>query len=177
MEFDFKQDHFALFGLPQTFDVSADALEAAYRDWQARVHPDRFAHASEAEKRASMQWATHVNEAYQTLKQPVARGRYMLGLHGVDTQEESNTAMAPAFLMQQMEWREALMDAKMASDIDALEQLEKELRQEMRARSSSLGQTIDVAKDYNRAAEQVRELRFVEKLLQEINQAYDALDA
>lgn len=177
MEFDFKQDHFALFGLPRAFDVPAETLETAYREWQVKVHPDRFAHASDAEKRASMQWATHVNEAYQTLKKPVARGRYMLQLQGVDTQEDINTAMSPAFLMQQMEWREALMDAKMAADVGGLEQLEHDLKQEMRNRTTGLGQMIDAVKDYARAAELVRELRFVEKLLQEIHQAYDALDA
>ncbi|MGC7990846.1 Fe-S protein assembly co-chaperone HscB, partial [Salmonella enterica] len=88
-----------------------------------QAHPDKFAHASDAEKRVAMQWATRANEAYQTLKNPLKRARYLCELHGVDLQTESNTAMAPAFLMQQMEWRETLDDAKAGKDIDALEQL------------------------------------------------------
>ena len=56
----------------------------AYRDIQGQVHPDRFAHAGEAERRLSMQWATHANEAYQTLKNPLERAQYLLQLAGHD---------------------------------------------------------------------------------------------
>ncbi|MFX5957017.1 Fe-S protein assembly co-chaperone HscB, partial [Acinetobacter baumannii] len=74
-------------------------------------HPDRFAHAGDAERRVAMQWAAHANEAYRTLRQPLKRAIYLLSLRGIDIQAANNTAMAPDFLMQQMEWREALQDA------------------------------------------------------------------
>jgi DnaJ-domain-containing protein 1 len=76
------------------------------------VHPDKFVNATDAEKRVAMQWATRANEAYQTLKSPQKRAHYLCELNGVDLQTESNTAMPMAFLMQQMEWREALGDAR-----------------------------------------------------------------
>src|SRR4051812_32518362 len=102
------QDHFSLFGLQTAFVLDAVALERAYREIQARIHPDRFVNSGEAEKRASMQWATRVNEAYRTLKDPVLRAKYLLEQAGEDVGFETNTAMAPDFLMRQMELRESL---------------------------------------------------------------------
>ena len=66
-----SSSYFELFGLPQAFSIDLPALEKAYREIQARVHPDRFAHAGDAERRASLQWTTRVNEAYRALKSPV----------------------------------------------------------------------------------------------------------
>ena len=87
------------------------------------MHPDRFAHAGDAERRASMQWTTRVNEAYRTLKSPVQRAKYLLELEGVDVAFETNTAMPPEFLMRQMELREALEQAGDARDAAALDAL------------------------------------------------------
>ena len=103
------QNHFELFQLPARFDVDMDALDAAYREVQGRVHPDRFVNASDAEKRVAMQWATRANEAYQTLKNPMLRARYLCELNGVDLQTESNTAMPMDFLMEQMEDRKSVV--------------------------------------------------------------------
>ncbi|MDB5918051.1 MAG: Fe-S protein assembly co-chaperone HscB, partial [Massilia sp.] len=114
------QNHFDLFQLPARFTIDVKALDAAYRDVQGQVHPDRFINATDAEKRVAMQWATRANEAYQTLKNPQKRARYLCELNGVDLQTESNTAMPMDFLMQQMEWREALGEARAAKDVDAL---------------------------------------------------------
>ncbi|HKQ28111.1 MAG TPA: Fe-S protein assembly co-chaperone HscB, partial [Burkholderiales bacterium] len=83
------QNHFELFGLPRLFGLDLEALERAYREIQSRVHPDRFAHAGDAERRASLQWTTRVNEAYRTLKDPVQRGKHLLELHGVDVAFET----------------------------------------------------------------------------------------
>jgi len=104
-------------------------LEKAYRDIQSQVHPDRFAHAGDAERRASLQWTTRVNEAFQVLKHPVSRARHLLELHGVDVAFETNTAMPPEFLMQQLELREKLEEAKDSSSLDGLR---KELLAEKR---------------------------------------------
>ncbi len=77
---DFNADHFTLMGLPRAFRIDTAALDKRYRELQAEVHPDRFAHAGDAEKRLSLQWATKVNEAYQTLKKPLPRAKYLLHL-------------------------------------------------------------------------------------------------
>ncbi len=170
------QNHFDLFHLPPTFGIDMNALDAAYRDVQGQVHPDRFVNASDAEKRVAMQWATRANEAYQTLKHPQKRAQYMCELHGVDLKTESNTAMPVQFLMQQMEWREALGDAKAAKDLDALEALDAEVGSDRKARMAAIGKLLD-AGDYEHAAQGVRALMFLEKFGEELRYAFDALDA
>ena len=87
------QNHFELFGLVPGYALEPERLERAYLEIQARIHPDRFAHAGDAERRASMQWTTRVNEAYRTLKDPVERARYLLELKGVDVAFETNTCL------------------------------------------------------------------------------------
>ena len=135
--FDFQQNFFQQFGLNACYRIDSAQLEQHYRTLQSQVHPDKFSHLSEVDRRVSMQWATRVNEAYQTLNNPVRRARYLLSLHNVDTQEETNTAMPADFLVQQMEWREAIEEALQAQDEDALTELETRLRQKLCANSSS----------------------------------------
>jgi len=170
------QNHFELFHLPQRFAIDANALDKAYHEVQNQVHPDKFAHASDAEKRVAMQWATRANEAYQTLKNPQKRAQYLCELNGVDLQIESNTAMPMAFLMQQMEWREALADARGAKDSEALDQLDADLRAERKKRLAEIGAQLDAA-DYAQAAQGVRALMFLEKLGEEVGFAFEALEA
>jgi len=174
---DFSKNHFALFGMEPAFQIDLARVEQSYRDIQAQVHPDKFTHASPAERRLSMQWSTHVNEAYQTLKQPISRARYLLQLHGVDTQEETHTAMPAAFLMEQMEWREAIGEAKDAADGIELDRLDGKLRKAMHQLQDHLAQHLDQQHDYANAAEIVRKLRFFDKLREEINDALETLEA
>lgn len=177
MHFDFNKNHFELFGLAPAFRLDMDRLDQAFREIQVLVHPDKFAHLGEQEKRLSMQWATHANEAYQILKKPLSRARYLLHLHGVDTQEESNTAMPAEFLMAQMEWREAVMEAKEAQDVTGMEKLHNRLRGEMREQHLELGRLLDEQADYPAAAGLVRKLKFMEKLGEEIDNALELMDA
>jgi molecular chaperone HscB len=170
------QSHFDLFGLPPAFSLEKDGLEAAYREIQSRVHPDRFASAGDAERRASLQWTTRVNEAFQTLRNPVARAKHLLELHGVDVAFETNTAMPPDFLMQQMELREALEDAVRKKDPSSVDRIRKDLRNEKSVLEKQIAQAIDAKKDYAGAAELVRKLMFLDKLDDEIDLAYEDVD-
>ncbi|MBU0621546.1 MAG: Fe-S protein assembly co-chaperone HscB [Gammaproteobacteria bacterium] len=176
MPANFQQDFFSLFNLPRRFQIDGIALEQAYRDLQAQVHPDKFAHLPEADRRLSMQWTTRVNEAFQTLRSPLNRARYLLTLHGVDTQEESNTSMPVEFLMQQMEWREALEEALQAKDMGALETLEQRMQHETRNLQQQLAADLDDTLDFAAASGIVRKLKFLEKLAEEIHAAYDEID-
>lgn len=177
MKFDLQQDFFSLFGLPANFQIDSAVLEQSYRALQSQVHPDKFSHLSEAERRLSMQWATRVNEAYQTLRSPLNRARYLLSLQGVDTQEESNTAMPIDFLMQQMEWREALADAKQAKNADMLDKIEQQAQFMQRVLEQELAGALDNAHDYVAASGIVRKLKFIEKIAEEIGSAFDELDS
>jgi molecular chaperone HscB len=171
-----RQDHFSLFGLPRAQGVDVDRLDVLYRDIQARVHPDKHAHLSDSEKRMAMQWTTHVNEAYQTLKDPLKRARYLLHLSGHDVGLESNTAMPAEFLMAQMELRETVAAAKDAGDADALDDLHRRLRKEIGGEYAQLQQALDANK-LDEAGALVRQLMFQEKLFQEIDDALAMLEA
>ncbi len=170
------QNHFELFHLPQHFAIDLDALSHAYHEVQGRVHPDKFAHAPDAEKRVAMQWATRANEAYQTLKSPLKRATYLCQLHGVDLQPESNTSMPREFLLQQMEWREALDDARASKDLGALETLDAELRGARKHEVEQIGTLLD-ADNYAEAGQAVRQLMFVEKFGDEVVRAFEELAA
>ena len=170
------QNHFELFGLEPGYALEQERLEQAYREIQARIHPDRFAHAGEAERRASMQWTTRVNEAYRTLKSPVERARYLLELNGVDVAFETNTAMPPEFLGRQIELREALELAQGEKDAGALDRLRAGLRSEKKGLERSLGDVLDGKHDYAAATQIVRELKFLDRVDEEIDAAFETMD-
>lgn len=168
------QNYFALFNLPCAYDIDLGQLHANYRKLQAEVHPDKFVTASPAERMQSMQLATYANEAYQTLKHPTERAKYLLQLNGIDVNEESNTAMPHAFLMAQMEWREAIEDAKASANISAL----SSLLAEMRAFGHQLQQELlnQLESAPQEAVVSVRKLRFVDKISEDVNQLIAQLE-
>jgi molecular chaperone HscB len=168
-------DHFELFGLPPRFAIDVDALERAYKEVQAHVHPDRFASGTAAERRVAMQWATRANEAYTTLRSPQKRAAYLVERAGVPIHAETNTAMPPAFLMQQMEWREALDDAR--GDADALDALRRMMNEEREELLAALERAIDETRDYAQAAAHVRQLMFIDRFASEIGHAAEAMHA
>ena len=168
------QNHFDLFHLPQRFAIDASALHSAYHSVQNQVHPDKFVYASDAEKRVAMQWATRANEAYKTLKSPFKRAAYLCELNGVDLQTESNTAMPVDFLMQQMEWREALDDARTQKNRTELDALDDAIHSARKLALAEIAQLLD-ADDFTQAAGLVRQLMFLEKFANEVSNALDAL--
>ena len=170
---EFSRNHFELLGLPLAYAMDAAQLEQRYRDLQSRVHPDRFAASGEAERRVAMQWATRANEAYRTLRDPVNRARYLLSLKGFDTGEESNTAMPADFLMQQMEWRETVAEARAGGDAGRLMALHAELQEARAAMLRQLERAIDAESNYDAGCSLVRKLRFLEKLDEEIDEALE----
>jgi len=176
MSIDLQQDFFALFGLPRRFRIDEAALEMAYHDLQGRVHPDRYASLPDVEKRLSMQWATRVNEGFRTLRKPLSRAQYLLELAGIDVGLHTNTAMSSAFLMEQMEWREAVEEARAAGESGELAQLHQRLRHQAREVFEELEHAIDERQDLDAAAETVRRLMFMEKIQHEIDDALEALE-
>jgi molecular chaperone HscB len=168
-----SDDYFRFFGLEQRFSLDLSALDQAYLAIQKEVHPDRHARGSDTEQRLAMQMATLANTALQTLKNPIQRGLYLCQLHGVDARLETNTAMPAAFLMKQMEWRESLEERE--EDLVALEAFAAEVDQSKRDILTEITQAIDGAKNYNRAAELLRGLLFIDKFALELDDAISAL--
>ena len=122
IDMNLQSDDFELMGLPRQFVLDRDLLDARWKELQKQAHPDRFSAEGGVAQRIAMQWSVRINEAYQRLKHPLKRAAYLCELYGVPVRAEDNTAMPAAFLMQQMEWREALEEAETEDAIDALDQ-------------------------------------------------------
>ncbi|MDQ7075050.1 MAG: co-chaperone HscB [Gammaproteobacteria bacterium] len=164
MQLDFSKDYFELFSLPVSFDLDQGMLAARFQELQRLLHPDRFASASEQERRFSMQGATLVNEAFQTLKDPLTRATYLLSLQGVSLDNESDTQMDMAFLMQQMELREALDEVREKDDpLQATADVLDEIAVLSRSCFASLGTHLH-AQAWSEARDWVRKLQFLRKL-------------
>ena len=168
-----SDNYFQFFGLNQQFKIDLPALDQAYLAIHKEVHPDRHARGSEVEQRLAMQMATFANTAYQTLKNPIQRGLYICQLNGVDAKLETNTAMPAAFLMKQMEWRESLDEQ--AEDLPSLEALMDEVEESKADTLNDIAQAIDGAKNYQRAAELLRGLLFIDKFAVELDDTIAAL--
>ncbi len=166
-------DDFTLFGLPRRHAIERAELDRRWRALQSEVHPDRYAAQGDAAQRLAMQWAVRVNQAYQRLKDPLRRGAYLCELAGATIDAELNTAMPAAFLMQQMEWREALDEAR---DQPAVQALDHTIEQAERAQLADLAACLDERQDARGAAERVRALMFVHRFREDIERRLNAYD-
>src|SRR6478735_10700292 len=111
---------FELFAVPATFAQDRAALDARWKELQREAHPDRFAAQGAAAQRVAMQWSVRINEAYQRLKDPLRRAALLCELRGAPIDAERNTAMPSEFLIEQMEWREALDDAATDHELEGV---------------------------------------------------------
>ncbi|CAG0951448.1 Co-chaperone protein HscB [Methylophilaceae bacterium] len=169
-------DYFKLFGLPPRFSIDLDSLELSFRRLQAELHPDRHASHGESERRMALQLSTTVNDGYQALRHPVTRAQCLIALAS-KSEPEVSVAMSPAFLMSQMEWREAIEEACRANDVAALEALSRRLRHKIVAHEQELASDLDDHGNLESAMQRVNELSFYEKLRAEIYNALDQLDS
>lgn len=169
-----EQGHFALFALPVRFRLDEAALGAAWRTLQTQFHPDRAAHLSAVEQRRALQWTTRINEAYNVLRDPLARAAHVLELNGAPVDLERNVGADAEFLMQQMQWREALEEAR--TDAPALAALAREVEDAARAQQEALARACDDEHDYAAAADWLRRLHFTERLRAEIGRTRTAQD-
>jgi molecular chaperone HscB len=169
------QSYFALLNLEPRFALRSDQLDLAYRTLAARVHPDRHAHSGAAAQREAMMLAADANDAYRTLKRPVLRARHLLSLRGVETAERG-AALSPSFLMEQMELREYLDQAKGERNLSALNDLHTATRNRAAALSAALERQLDVENDAAAASETVHRLMFIEKLSADIDEARAQLE-
>jgi molecular chaperone HscB len=169
-------NYFELFAIAEQFDLDIATLESNFRKTQSANHPDRFVSASAAEKLAAMHIATSANEAYNVLKSPAKRAKYMLEQHGIDAISDTNTAMPAEFLMQQMEWRERIEDAKMARNISDLDEIADELKVKKKILINELHNLFDINHDLATATEVTRKLIFIDKVCADIDQVIEQLD-
>ena len=167
-----QSSDFELFGVPARFAQDLLALEARWKALQREVHPDRFAAQGAAAQRVAAQWSARINEAYRRLKDPQRRAAYLCELNGAPIQAETNTAMPPEFLMQQMTLREQLDDARTEQDLDEIDRESARMR---RDELQKIEQSIDAGHDWAAAAQSVRALMFLDKLADEIDRRRESV--
>jgi molecular chaperone HscB len=166
------QNYFDIFSLPQRYGLDRGSLDTRYRDLQRSVHPDRFVSGSDQERRVSMQQAARINEAYQVLRNPLKRGRYLLELRGIHLDDRQGAHQDAGFLMQQMELRESLADVRQQDDPrSALDRLGGDIEARFRELEARLGEVLDAdAGDAAEAAELVQKMQFFARLRDELQQ-------
>ncbi|WP_299073903.1 co-chaperone HscB [uncultured Paraglaciecola sp.] len=171
-------NYFELFNIPVSFDVDLSVLPHTYQQLQRLTHPDKFASGSEQQKLLAMQKNTQVNDAYITLKSPLSRAEYLLSLRGVELQHEQQTIKDTAFLMQQMQWREELEEVtEQADPLSALGSLEDDIKQTIKTDLSALRSLLEMADSdaEKQAADMIRQLKFLYKMISEIEQKEEQL--
>ncbi|ENR5392142.1 TPA: co-chaperone HscB [Providencia rettgeri] len=168
-------DYFTLFGLAPIYAIDSEQLTLRFQDLQRQYHPDRFATCSEQEKMQALQKAATINAAYQALRHPLKRAEYMLSLHGFDINNEQHTMHDTAFLMEQLELREELDNIENSDDaLDLLAKFMQNVKQMQQARSALMVTELD-AMQWEKAADTVRKLRFLDKLQQQAEQLEERL--
>lgn len=172
MNLHLQSSDFELFGLPERFAQDGAAIDSRWKDLQREAHPDRFAAQGGAAQRVAMQWSVRINEAYKRLKDPLQRAAYLCELRGAPINAQDNTAMPPKFLIEQMEWREALEEAEGEA---ALERLEVQLRQSRQEVLHDIEQLLDRDGDAAGAARQVRALMFIERFGRDVQDRFEQL--
>ena len=168
-----QSNDFELFDLPQQFAQDCALLDVRWKALQREAHPDKFATQGDAAQRLAMQWSVRINEAYQRLKEPLKRAAYLCELAGFPIQAHSNTAMPAAFLMQQMEWREALDDASTVVQLEHLQQQVSAAKNDLLQQGANL---LDVQGNPQAAVAVVRSLMFMDKFAHDLCKRMDALE-
>ncbi len=173
---DFKQSYFDLFGLPEEFEVDTTKLGSAFRELQAKYHPDRFINADDKERLVAMQTTGFINEANETLKSSRLRARYLLIRKGVDFDDEIDTTHDGAFLMHQMEIREALEDVDNAKDpLARIDDIAQEISGEADALKDDFIEKLEEGK-LDCAKDAVLKMKFFERLCQESRHLTEKLE-
>ena len=173
---DFKQSYFALFGLPEDYDIEPSELAASFRGLQAKYHPDRFVNSDEQQRRVAVQTTGLINEANETLKSSRLRARYMLILRGIDFDDEIDTTSDGLFLMHQMEMREALEDVVNANDpLARVDDIAQDVEVQMDALKGDFVDNFE-AGNYSEAKENVLKMKFFERLCQEVKALTEKLE-
>ena len=173
---DLKQNYFALFSLPISFEVETTVLTENYRALQQAMHPDKFAAATPQEKRYSMQASSLINEAYQTLSSDLKRAVYILQLNEIDVDTETDTKVDPMFLMTQMKYREQLEAIPQTEDpFAAADAMRESITGDVGALNTSVSNALQ-QEDFAVARDTVRKWQFLEKLKQELSELEHRLE-
>lgn len=172
----FSKNYFEIFNLPVQFQLDTQNLAQLYRELQKEVHPDKFVSAGEQQSRMAVQLTSLVNQAFDTLKSPVARAQYLLKLAGMDIDHEQDTTMDPMFLMEQMELREEIEGVQSKADpLNEVDVLLKQVKEKLLSVMDKFDQAYQ-EKDFAVAHEWSRKMQFLKKNMQELDEIAVAIE-
>ncbi len=169
------KNHFDLFNLPRMFALDEPLLEEQYRDLVAAVHPDRFVTDSPEQRRLAMQAATLANEAWRCLRDPCSRAAYLCRLAGVSLDSAARAGASAEFLTEQMEWREALDEARLGARRSDIQALLVDVAEARRRLLATVSEFIDTRADFEAAAGLVGQLMYVDRFSEQVEEALDDL--
>ncbi len=170
------RDPFATFGLPARFDVNLPELERVHRELSRAVHPDRV--ASSAGRKDAVEQAMQVNEAFRVLRDPVKRAEALFQLRGIEVGETHEPKPPPDFLMEVLEQREALAEARAAKDAARVSALEIAMREAQKNAEKRLAAALAPGASADSAKAEIGalgELRFYRRFLEEVSAIHDEL--
>ena len=166
----FNQNYFELFGLQPRFDIDIEQLRHEQQRLQSKYHPDRFAAADERRKRESVQVAALINQAFETLRDPVKRSRYLLQINGADLPDESTTTRDSGFLMEQIEYREAMESCRHCDQaLNQCRQIEHRLETRQAELASEFVHRLENG-DLGAALDSSRKMQFIQRVQHQVSE-------
>jgi molecular chaperone HscB len=169
-------DPFATLGLSRRYDLDLAAVEKTHRELSRALHPDKFVGAGASERRAALSKAVEVNEAWRVVRDPIRRAQALLELSGVAVGEEQGGAADPEFLMEMLEQREALAEAKQAKDLARVHAMAEVIAARSRAVEQALGEGFARGEAASLVGK-LGELRYYRRFLDEVSAIEDELAA
>lgn len=167
---DLSQSYFELFAMNPVFDIDCSRLRVEQQRLQAIYHPDRYAGASERDKRVSVQVAAWVNQAYETLLDPVKRSRYLLEINGVNIPDDSTTTSDTGFLMEQIDLREQVESCRQAEDgLQRSDEIEARLAQRAGELATEFVSHFEAC-EFDEAITSSRKMQFVQRIQQQLSE-------
>jgi molecular chaperone HscB len=172
-------DPFALLGLERTFTQDLRAVEKTHRELSRALHPDRYMSSGASERRDALTKAVEVNEAWRVVRDPIRRAEALFTLAGVAVGDPHEPKPAPALLMDMMEQREALAEARAKKDLAGVEVLVNDMTARQEQVESALAAALDHATGDRDAlaplVAKLGELRYYRRFLEEAAAIVDDL--
>ena len=163
-----SKNFFEIFSLPVAWEVDFEQLDIKFRALQKALHPDRYATKNDFEKRLAVQTAATINQAYQTIKNPLSRAQYLLELENLDDSQETHITSDGQFLMEQMLLREALSEVRGNENAkQSLVSLSIEAQQNAAKIQSDFANQYQ-QKAYNKAFDSLAKMQFAIKFIDDI---------
>ena len=165
-------DPFEMLGVARRFDLDLAVLEKTHRELSRALHPDRYSQAGASERRAALEKAASVNEAWRTVRDPIRRAEALFRVHGIAVGENNEPPATPTFLMEVLEEREALAEARAAKDLAKVRAVGVTMGGRAKEIEAKLAAGFDRAADPAEIAKLVPllgELRFYKRFLEEVS--------